>query len=170
LSLASKDLSAFVPFLYPHRDRDSRQRERAAPIAAGVCGPRRNDFFLGLDRLVIQYCLDIFDRHLSQPLVTYNPDLLEVVAPRLEAELTQQSVDKSISERVKGTLRELIAGRRPQLEDIAPELRLSSRTLERHLLAEQITFHGLTEEARRKLAQHYLAQPSLQLNETAFLL
>ncbi len=107
---------------------------------------------------------------LSQPFVTHNADLLELVAPQLEAELAQQLADKSIRERVKGTLKKVIAGQRPRLEDVARELRLSSRTLQRHLLAERLTFHGLVEEARRELAQHYLAQPSLQLNETAFLL
>lgn len=107
---------------------------------------------------------------LQQPFVTHNQDLFELVAPQLEAELTQQLADKSLKERVKGTLKKLIAGQRPRLEDVARELRVSSRTLQRNLLAEQVTFLELMEEARRELARHYLVQPSLQLNETAYLL
>jgi AraC-like DNA-binding protein len=42
--------------------------------------------------------------------------------------------------------------------------------LQRHLLAERITFQNLVEEARRELAQHYLLLSSLELNETAYLL
>jgi AraC-like DNA-binding protein len=107
---------------------------------------------------------------LQQPFVTHNQDLLELVAPQLEAELTQQLADKSLKERVKGTLKKLIAGHRPRLEEVARELRVSSRTLQRSLLTEQVTFHEVMEEARRELARHYLVQPSLQLNETAYLL
>ena len=107
---------------------------------------------------------------LAQPFLTHNPDLLEMVAPQLEAELTQQLRDKSLKEQVKGILKKFLAGQRPKLDDVAAELRVSTRTLQRRLLVEQITFQDLVEEARRELAQHYLLQSSLELNETAYLL
>jgi AraC-like DNA-binding protein len=107
---------------------------------------------------------------LAQPFLTHNPDLLEMVAPQLEAELRQQLAHKSLKEQVKGTLKKFLGGQKPRLEDVATELRVSARTLQRRLLAERMTFHGLIEEARRELAQHYLLQSSLELNETAYLL
>ena len=107
---------------------------------------------------------------IAQPFLTHNPDLLELVAPQLEAELTQQLADKSLQEQVKGTLKKFLAGQRPKLEDVARELRVSTRTLQRRLLAERITFQSLVEEARREMAQHYLLESSLELNETAYLL
>jgi AraC-like DNA-binding protein len=107
---------------------------------------------------------------ITQPFVTHNPDLLELVAPQLEAELTQQLAAKCLKEQVKIILKKLLAGQRPRLEDVALELRVSTRTLQRRLLAERITFHRLVEEARREMAQHYLLQSSLELNETAYLL
>ena len=107
---------------------------------------------------------------LEQPFLTHNPDLLELVAPQLEAELRQQATHESLNEQVKRILKKLLAGQRPRLEDVALELRLSARTLQRRLLAERLTFQTLVEEARRELAQHYLLQPSLELNETAYLL
>ena len=106
----------------------------------------------------------------SQPFVTHNPELLELVAPQLEAELKQQLADGPLKEQAKGILKRLLAGEKPRLEDVAVELRVSSRTLQRRLLEEGITFHDLVEEARREMAQHYLSQPSLELNETAYLL
>jgi AraC-like DNA-binding protein len=106
----------------------------------------------------------------NQPFVTHNPDLLELIAPQLEAELKQQLADKSFKEQVKGVLKKLLAGQRPRLEDIAHELRISTRTLQRRLLDEGLTFHAVVEEARRELAQLYLRQDSLELNDTAFLL
>jgi AraC-like DNA-binding protein len=106
----------------------------------------------------------------NQPFITHNPDLLELVSPQLEAELRQQLADESLKEQVKGILKKFLAGQRPRLEDVALELRVSTRTLQRRLLAERITFHSVVEEARREMAQHYLLQSSLELNETAYLL
>jgi AraC-like DNA-binding protein len=102
--------------------------------------------------------------------LTYNPDLLAVIAPQLEAELKQQLAEKDLREQVKGILKRLLAGRRPGIHDAARELRLSARTLQRRLTEVGVTFQQLTEEARRELAWHYLLHSSLELNETAYLL
>src|ERR1700730_8245197 len=107
---------------------------------------------------------------IDQPFLTHNADLLALVAPQLEAELTQQLAQKTLSEQVKGILKKLLAGQRPGLQDVARELHLSTRTLQRRLTAERAKFQQLMEEARRELAQHYLLHSSLELNEPAYLL
>ncbi len=104
------------------------------------------------------------------PFVTHNADLLAIVAPQLEAELTQQLAQKTFSEQAKGILKQLLAGQRPGIQDLARELHLSTRTLQRRLTEQGITFQRLLEEARRELARHYLLHSSRQLNETAYLL
>lgn len=106
----------------------------------------------------------------DQPFITSNPDLLELIAPQLEAELRQHLMNKSLKEQAKGILKRSLAGQRPRLEDVAAELRMGARTLQRKLLEEGATFHTLMEEARHEMAQHYLRQRSLELNETAYLL
>jgi AraC-like DNA-binding protein len=106
----------------------------------------------------------------ARPFLTHNADLLAMVAPQLEAELTEQLAGRSLRDQVKGILKRLIAGQRPRLENVAAELRVSTRTLQRRLLAEKATFQNLVEEARRELARHYLLQSELELNETAYLL
>jgi AraC-like DNA-binding protein len=106
----------------------------------------------------------------DRPFLTHNAELLALVAPQLDAELTQQLAQKSLSEQVKGILKKLLAGHRPGLQDVARDLRLSTRTLQRRLTSAGATFQQLMEEARRELAQHYLLHSSLELNETAYLL
>jgi len=106
----------------------------------------------------------------EKPFVTHNAEVLGMVAPQLEAELTEQMAQKTIREQVKGVLKRLLAGRRPGLRDVARELRLSVRTLQRRLTDERATFQRLKEEARRELARHYLLHSGLELNETAYLL
>jgi hypothetical protein len=74
----------------------------------------------------------VFDKaDVERSFVTHNADLLAIVAPQLEAELTLQLAQKSVSEQVKGILMRLLAGQRPGLETVAGELRLSTRTLQR---------------------------------------
>jgi AraC-like DNA-binding protein len=104
------------------------------------------------------------------PFVTYNADLLATVAPQLEAELSQQLAQKTFSEQAKGILKQLLAGQRPGIQDLARELHLSTRTLQRRLTEQGITFQRLLDEARRELARHYLLHSSRELNETAYLL
>jgi AraC-like DNA-binding protein len=107
---------------------------------------------------------------LDQPFITHNEDLLEAIAPQLETELRQYLANASLKEQAKGILKRSLAGQRPRLEDVAVELRMSARTLQRKLLEDGTTFHTVMEEARHEMAQHYLRQPSLELNETAYLL
>jgi AraC-like DNA-binding protein len=106
----------------------------------------------------------------ERPFLTHNADLLAIVAPQLEAELTRQLAQKTISEQVKGIVKKLLAGQRPALQDVAREPHLSTRTLQRRLTDEGGTFQQLMENAHRELAQHYLLHSSLELNETAYLL
>ncbi len=104
------------------------------------------------------------------PFVTYNADLLATVAPQLEAELTEQLAQKNLKEQAKGILKHLLAGQRPGIQDLARELHLSTRTLQRRLTEQGITFQQVLDEARRELAHHYLLHSSRELNETAYLL
>lgn len=107
---------------------------------------------------------------MDRPFLTHNADLLAAVAPQLEAELKQQLSEKNLREQVKGILKQLLAGQRPGIQHVARQLRLSTRTLQRRLTEEGVTFQHLMEEARRELARHYLLHSSLELNETAYLL
>lgn len=107
---------------------------------------------------------------LDMPLTTYNAELFAMVAPQLEAELSKQQAEKTISEQARGVLKRLLAGQRPGVQDVARELRLSTRTLQRRLTDEGVSFQQLIKEARQELARHYLLHSSLELNETAYLL
>ncbi len=107
---------------------------------------------------------------LDQPFLTHNPEILEMLGPQLDNELTRKFAEQSLDDQIKEILKRLLAGQKPRLEDVALELRVSTRTLQRRLLEERLTFQKLIEEARRELAQHYLMQSSLELNQTAYLL
>ncbi|HEX6851990.1 MAG TPA: AraC family transcriptional regulator [Candidatus Polarisedimenticolaceae bacterium] len=107
---------------------------------------------------------------LDRPFLTHNADLFASIAPQLERELSQDLAGEAIGDQVKGVLKRLLAGKRPGIGDVARELRLSARTLQRRLGEENKTFQQLVRESRRELARHYLSQSKLELNETAYLL
>jgi len=107
---------------------------------------------------------------LDRPFPTYNEELVTVIGTHLDAELKERNESDSVSGQVKQTLKQLLAGRRPTLQDVAHELGLGSCTLQRRLSDAGITFQQVVEDTRRELAYHYLKQSTIELNETAFLL
>lgn len=142
-----------VDFTRPEIDREMYETHFGCPVR------------FGMSRDLIIFSSEDLDRSFH----SYNPDLLEMVAPQLEQELAHQLEDELFTNQVKGVIKTLAAGQRPRLEVVAAELRLSTRTLQRRLLEEGITFHTLLEEARRELSQHYLLHSELDLGEVAYL-
>jgi len=107
---------------------------------------------------------------LDRPFLTHNEELLTVIATHVESELKGRNASVNVGEQVKDTLRRSLAGKRPTLQDVAQELGLGARTLQRRLTDAGITFQQLVGDTRRELARHYLKQRSVELNEAAFLL
>ena len=107
---------------------------------------------------------------LDRPFLTHNAELLSMLAPQLEAELNDQRSHETVGDQVKASLKRILAGQRPSILEVARELGLSARTLQRRLAEAGVTFQQVLEEARRELAYHYLLQSSLELSETAYLL
>jgi AraC-like DNA-binding protein len=107
---------------------------------------------------------------LDRPFITHNEELLAVIGTQLDSELKARHASNSVGEQVKQTLKQLLAGKRPTLQDVAQELGLSARTLQRRMTDSGITFQQVVEETRRELARHYLKQRAVELNEAAFLL
>ena len=107
---------------------------------------------------------------LDRPFVTQNEELVAIIGTHLDSELKARTASVNVGQQVKITLRRSLAGKRPTLRDVAQELALSARTLQRRLTNAGITFQQLVEETRRELAHHYLKQRTVELNEAAFLL
>lgn len=113
----------------------------------------------------------VFDpRDMDRPFITHNEDLLAAIGAQLDLELDAARSDRDVGELVKRTLRRSLAGRRPALRDVARELGLGERTLQRRLTEAGKPFQRLAEEARRELARHYLGNAATEYHEVAYLL
>ena len=107
---------------------------------------------------------------LDRPFVTQNEEMLAIIGTHLDSELKAGHAGLNVGQQVKDALRRSLAGKRPMLREVAEELGLSARTLQRRLTHAGITFQQLVEETRSELARHYLKQSSVELPEVAFLL
>ena len=107
---------------------------------------------------------------LDLPFVTQNEELLTIIGTHLDSELKAGNANVNVGQQVKDTLKRSLAGKRPTLQDVAQELGMSARTLQRRLTDAGLTFQQLLEETRRELARHYLKQRTVELPEVAFLL
>ncbi len=109
-------------------------------------------------------------RDLDLPFVTHNEDLLAAVRDQLETELQARKSRLGVGDQVKGALRRSLAGRRPTLPQVAQDIGLSVRTLQRRLTDAGASFQQLVADTRRELAHHYLKQSDVELKEAAYLL
>lgn len=104
------------------------------------------------------------------PFITRNAELLDMLAPQFEQELKQRNEDDTFVERVRGAIQQRLTGHRPGMEDVARDLHMSSRTLQRRLQESGSTYQHVLDDARRQMARYYLGNSVLELNEAAYLL
>ncbi|WP_290575518.1 AraC family transcriptional regulator [Ketobacter sp.] len=122
--------------------------------------------------------------------IRYDQDYLEMVFDRQDIERTLPSGNDELTQAHEQIILKHMADLQPdnlstkvqlaildQLPsgnvkeaDIASQLGLSSRTLQRRLLEEGINFQGLLQTARQKLADQYIRDENLSISEIAYLL
>jgi AraC-like DNA-binding protein len=105
------------------------------------------------------------------PFVTRNAELLDMLAPQFDIELKRRTESEdSFVDLVRGAIQQRLTGHRPVIDDIAHDLHLSSRTLQRRLQVSGSSFQKVLDEARREMARYYLKNSVLDLAEAPYLL
>jgi len=107
---------------------------------------------------------------LDRPFPNYNPELLDILSPALATTLGELQAGSSIRSQVKVVLKRTLASGRPDLSDVARDLGMSDRTLQRRITEEGATFRDLLVEARQELGRQLLADRSTDVDEIACLL
>ncbi|WP_440119382.1 helix-turn-helix domain-containing protein [Paenibacillus sp. QZ-Y1] len=113
--------------------------------------------------------LTLHRKDLGLPFLSYNEELLEILNPALDRSLDEQQSRRSVTDMVKWIMKRSLTGKRPDIQTVAKELQISDRTLQRRLTEENTNFKQLLTEARHEQARKYLADPSLDIKEVAFL-
>ena len=92
---------------------------------------------------------------LQLPFISENHSLLEYLEPELKKRLAELDVDDSASQRVRNALVELLPRGAATIDDVAPALGVSKRTLQRKLKAEETNFQQQLNATREMLAKNY---------------
>ncbi len=110
------------------------------------------------------------DADLDRPFITHNRELLEAIGAKLDSDMEDHLRNEDIRDQVTRALKRSLAGLRPSLRQVAKELGMSTRSLQRKLGEAGVTFQQVVESTRRELAYYYLRQSAVELNGVAFLL
>ena len=107
---------------------------------------------------------------LEMPFTSHHPEMLELIKPGLEAALQARAAAESLAQQVRNLLAKSMGGKRPSVDLVAKELRVSVRTLQRRLEDEGTSYQRLLDEVRRRTARHLLSVTDLDTGEIAFVL
>lgn len=100
-----------------------------------------------------------------------DPVLSRIVTAHAEQALAAlPPVDESLAVQVRRLVAARLPAGPPPLEQVARELHLTGRSLQRRLKAQGQGYAGLVDEVRRELALRYVADRRLALGEVAYLL
>src|ERR1700760_4800539 len=102
-------------------------------------------------------------------LPTFNPQLAEL-HERYAGEYLRHFDHAQISYRVREAIVRRLPDGEPRRDEVAAELRMSERTLQRRLEEEKTSFVQLLDDTRRELADQYLGRLHLSLAQAAYLL
>jgi AraC-like DNA-binding protein len=145
-------------------------REVLLPGPLRECDEGRRAYF----RAPIRYeatdiALVMARRELETPLSTSNAELARMSEESVRAYLMR--LDRgSLVEQVKLRLSQRLPAGQASAEAIADELHMSPRTLQRKLRERGKTYRDVLEETRRELAEQYIQDPTVSINEITFLL
>jgi len=116
------------------------------------------------DRLVLR-SVDV-----DLPFPGHEPELLQLLLPALCTALGALDEHASLGGRVKWVLKRGLASGRRELADVATDLGMSERTLQRRITEEGTTFRELLVAARQELGRQLLADSEATIDEIAYLL
>ncbi len=107
---------------------------------------------------------------LETPFISADPALLEVFEGDARRRLQALATRDGVSGRVLTFLGARLRGGVPPLSDVASELAMSERSIQRSLSDEQTSYRRLVDEVRKALAIEHLSRPGASATDVAFLL
>jgi len=107
---------------------------------------------------------------LQHEFLSKNSQMWEFFEPQLNSNLQQYETKETTTEQVVALLLNLIPAGKANAEEVASNLCVSKRTLQRKLSDEGETFQNLLNNVRKRLAVHYLKKSQYPNTEIAFLL
>nr|WP_315381247.1 AraC family transcriptional regulator [uncultured Sphingomonas sp.] len=168
----SVDLTFATLMELARRGIGRRVMPRAVELSRPMASHREYERYFGVpvrfDRPRNALTFDIAD--MDTPFPGHNAAMIELLTPALTSELQNLDRPVTISEQVVTALKARLPSGRPDISDIARQLGMSERTLQRRITDEGTSFKELLVEARQATCRHLLADIAVQIDEVAYLL
>lgn len=103
-------------------------------------------------------------------LLSADPEQWAQLEPSFLRQIQAQTEQQTVSARVCNVLPEMLPAGEANIHAAAARLRLSARSLQRHLKSEGTGFQTLLDATREDLARHYLTTSDLTVEEISYLL
>ena len=109
-------------------------------------------------------------KDLEAPIRNPDPDLLALLEHHANSFLNKINEDHYLSRKISLMLFEQIQGNNPTIEDVAKEMGMSVRVLQKKLKDEGVTFSQVATNVRKELAKSYLAEKRYSVDDITYLL
>lgn len=106
----------------------------------------------------------------ERPFLTANESMWSIFEPELRTRMQDLAPEAGFRARVRACLTESLAGGQCTMSEVARQLAVSDRTLQRRLAEEGTSFQKEITQLREELAAHYLTRSAYTNAEIAFLL
>jgi len=113
-------------------------------------------------------CIVCTQADLDRPNPSADPDMVRYAQRLLES--SGRSRKASIADDVRRTILLLMPSGRLGVQQVAEHLGMISRTLQRHLAEQNLTFHSIVNDIRKELGVRYVQESERPLTEVASLL
>lgn len=104
---------------------------------------------------------------LDAPFLTANETIYRICVSHCETIYKRFAKSNSLADEIKRILINMPASP-PKLDDVAKQLNMTSRTLRRHLSAENVSYQEILLDVRMTLAANYLSQTTASPREISF--
>jgi AraC-like DNA-binding protein len=113
----------------------------------------------------------VFDsKVMDLPIHTADSDLRRILERYCREILGRRPAVQNLTYQVRELIANLLTTGEPTIDTVAREMRMSSRTLERRLSAEGLSYRRILDDIRRQLAERYLGDERLGLSQITYLL
>lgn len=113
--------------------------------------------------------VELEDSVLELPILDAQPGLLTYLDAYARDVISKLPADDDLVSRVERAVAGAMSRGVPDIEAVAAQLGIGSRTLQRRLAEAETGFQELVDTVRRRYAEHYLADNRLAVAEVAFL-
>lgn len=108
--------------------------------------------------------------HVEDKIVTSDYNLLRILVAHAEEKSKELINGKGVGSLVRESILNLVKPEFPSIEMVAGHLNMSSRTLQRRLKSEGLSFKAIIDELKKEFALKYIKRDDLSIAEIAYLL